>query len=254
MPAGYCTGHADSLAEKSYSKPTTYEELSAYVHQLHLSSKLLNVETIGQSAMGRNLFAMKFSSSKFGKGSIEDKNPPVCSTTWKWTIRKRRRITSRTGLLKPGNLYLFDRIDLVIVPQMNPDGSEINKRLNGNEADLNRNHLTLTEPETVALHHLFDKYLFEVTMDVHEYYPFGDTWRNSDTGIIRMSSLVPLTIRICSENIKDLANQSFLPFLKKYMADRHFTNLYIAPVDLQYKLYPSQYLWYQRWTPEFWNP
>jgi len=52
--------------------------------------------------------------------------------------QERRRIASRTGLLKPENQYLFDRIDLVIVPQMNPDGSEINKRLNGNEADLNR--------------------------------------------------------------------------------------------------------------------
>ena len=44
--------------------------------------------------------------------------------------------------------------------------------------DLNRNHLILTEPETIALHKLFDEYLFEVSMDVHEYAPYGETWKN----------------------------------------------------------------------------
>ena len=80
-------------------------------------------------------------------------------------------------LLKPENEYLFKRIDLVIVPQMNPDGSESNSRRNGNDMDLNRNHLILTEPETIGLHSLFDKYLFEVTMDVHEYFPYGEAWQ-----------------------------------------------------------------------------
>ena len=60
---------------------------------------------------------------------------------------------------------------------MNPDGAEVNKRRNGNGDELNRNHLILTEPETIALHKLFDKYLFEVTLDVHEYFPYGETWQ-----------------------------------------------------------------------------
>ncbi|MBK6344422.1 MAG: hypothetical protein IPF68_00550 [Bacteroidales bacterium] len=62
-------------------------------------------------------------------------------------------------------------MDFALIPQINPDGSEVNKRRNANDADLNRNHLILTEPETMALHNFFDKYRFEVTMDVHEYSP-----------------------------------------------------------------------------------
>ena len=217
------------LQKKSYSKPTTYEELSAYVHQLHLSSKLLNVETIGQSAMGRNLFAMKFSSSKFGKDPSKIKILLFAQQHGNEQSGKEGALLLAQELLKPGNLYLFDRIDLVIVPQMNPDGSEINKRLNGNEADLNRNHLTLTEPETVALHHLFDKYLFEVTMDVHEYFPFGDAWKKFGYRDNTDEFIGPVNNPNISENIKDLANQSFLPFLKKYMADKHFTNFIYSP-------------------------
>jgi murein tripeptide amidase MpaA len=55
------------LQKNNYSRYTSYEELTAYVHQLEKSSGLLRVETIGQSVKGRNLMAMKFSSGEFVK-------------------------------------------------------------------------------------------------------------------------------------------------------------------------------------------
>ena len=82
------------------------------------------------------------------------------------------------AILKHENQYLYDKIELVIVPQVNPDGSELNQRRNGNDVDLNRNHLILTEPEVIAVHNLFNKFEFHVTLDVHEYFPFGETWKN----------------------------------------------------------------------------
>jgi Zinc carboxypeptidase len=217
------------LQKNSYSKPTSYEELSAYVHQLDLRSKILNVEVIGQSAKGHNLYAMKFSSSEFGKDSSKIKILLFAQQHGNEQSGKEGALLLAQELLKPENQYLFDYIDLVVVPQMNPDGSEINKRLNGNEADLNRNHLTLTEPETVALHHLFDRYLFEVTMDVHEYYPFGDTWKKFGYRDNTDEFIGPVNNPNVSGNIKDLSNQSFLPFMKKYLGDRHFTSFIYSP-------------------------
>jgi len=52
---------------------------------------------------------------------------------------------------------------------MNPDGSEKGVRRNANNADLNRDHILLDQPEVRALHKLFRRYLPEVTLDVHEY-------------------------------------------------------------------------------------
>lgn len=217
------------LQKNSYSKPASYEELSAYVHQMDMSSKLLKVEVIGQSVMGRNLYAMKFSSSEFGNDTSKIKILLFAQQHGNEQSGKEGALLLAQELLKPENHYLFDRIDLVIIPQMNPDGSEGNKRLNGNEADLNRNHLILTEPETIALHHLFDKYLFEVTMDVHEYYPFGETWKKFGYRDNTDEFIGPSNNLNISQNIKYLSNQNFLPFIKKYFEYRHFTSFIYSP-------------------------
>lgn len=217
------------LEKSGYSKTTSYEELTTYLHLLDQSSGLLNVEPIGQSVQGRNLYAMKFSSGEFGKDSSKIRVLIFSQQHGNEHSGKEGALLLAEELSKSENKYLFDRIDLIIVPQMNPDGSEANKRQNGNGADLNRNHLILTEPETIALHHLFDKYLFEVSMDVHEYYPYGETWKKSGFFVNTDELIGPANNPNISENIKSVANLSFLPFMKKYLNDRHFTNFIYSP-------------------------
>lgn len=70
--------------------------------------------------------------------------------------------------LNPNHYNLTD-LNLIFLPQINPDGNERHQRRNGNNYDLNRNHVILTEPETQALHKIFNKYQPQVTLDVHEY-------------------------------------------------------------------------------------
>jgi len=217
------------LLKNNYSRCTSYEELTAFIHQLDESSGLLKVETIGQSVKGRNLYAMKFSSGEFGKDSSKIKVLLFAQQHGNEQSGKEGALLLAKELLKPENHYLFDHLDVAIVPQMNPDGSEINKRLNANKADLNRNHLVLTEPETIALHHFFDKYLFEVTMDVHEYYPYGETWKKFGCMVNSDELIGPVNNPNISGNIKELSNLSFLPFMKKYLTDQHFTNFIYSP-------------------------
>ncbi len=66
-------------------------------------------------------------------------------------------------------LTKYRNLHLILVPMVNPDGDQVFQRRNHNKVDLNRNHVILTEPETQMLHHLFEKYQPEVTLDVHEY-------------------------------------------------------------------------------------
>jgi hypothetical protein len=217
------------LEKNGYTKTTSYKELTDYVHQLDQSSELLTVEPIGQSVMGRNLYAMKFSSGEFGRDTSKIKILVFAQQHGNEQSGKEGALLLAHELLKSENQYLFKSIDLVIVPQINPDGSEGDKRLNGHEADLNRNHLILTEPETIALHRLFDRYLFDVTMDVHEYYPYGETWKKSGFHINTDELIGPANNPNVAEDIKNLSNLSFLPFMNKYLADRHFTNFIYSP-------------------------
>ena len=135
------------------------------------------MEVIGQSVEKRNLYGMLFSTQILRRIHLKSRYSFLHSSMAMNNQEKKDALLLARELLKPENKYLFDKIDLALIPQMNPDGSEKNVRQNSNEIDLNRNHLILTEPETIALHKLFNEYLFEVTMDVHEYYPYGETWQ-----------------------------------------------------------------------------
>ena len=65
--------------------------------------------------------------------------------------------------------YLKSNVALYIAPQINPDGAEKGTRRNGNNADLNRDHLILMQPETQALYAYFRTIRIDVNYDVHEY-------------------------------------------------------------------------------------
>lgn len=217
------------LADNSYLKVTSYEQLVAFVTQLDQQSKMLQLERIGQSAQGRDIFAMKFSSGEFAKDESKIKVLFFAQQHGNEQSGKEGALLLALELLKPENRYLFDKMDFVIIPQMNPDGSEINKRRNGHDMDLNRNHLILTEPETQALHRFFEKYMFDVNMDVHEYSPMGSEWEQYGYRKNASITLGATTNINISPQIRQLARKKALPFVLKYLADRNYTSFEYCP-------------------------
>ncbi len=64
---------------------------------------------------------------------------------------------------------LPEDVDLWILPMMNPDGAEAGTRVNSAGADLNRDHITLEQPETLALHQVVRRVRPDVAVDCHEF-------------------------------------------------------------------------------------
>lgn len=229
FPVVLSAQHIKSPPElKNFFEPTSYAELSTFIGSLR--SSLLNVEIIGQTVENRNIYALKFSSSAFGKDKSKVKVLIFAQQHGNEQSGKEGALLLIAELLKPENNYLFDKIDLALIPQINADGSEQNKRRNGHNTDLNRNHLILEEPELIALHNFFDKYRFEVNMDVHEYAPYySEAWKaygyrtNSDI-LIGWNT----NINIARE-IRELSADSFLPFYRNFLTERKFSNSIYAP-------------------------
>ncbi len=217
------------LEKNNYKKLTSYDELTDFVHELDQSSDLLKIEIIGKTVEGRNLYAMKFSNSKFGDDKTKIKVLIFAQQHGNEQSGKEGALLLARELLKPENRYLFDKLDFVLVPQMNPDGSEKNKRRNGNDMDLNRNHLILTEPETIALHKLFDEYLFEVSMDVHEYWPFGEEWKKNGYRRNFDETVGAITNINISDEIRKLSYNKYLPFIFDYFTKRGFSAFHYLP-------------------------
>ncbi len=230
------------LQKSDYKKITTHSDLSQFIKDVDEKSDLIKSEVIAKSVEGKELFAVYFSKDVFGKDDSKIKVLIFAQQHGNEQSGKEGALLLINELLKPENQYLFDKIDFVLVPQMNPDGSEKNQRRNGNGMDLNRNHLILTEPETIGLHNLFDQYLFEVTMDVHEYWPFGEEWkklgfrRNFDETVGAMTN-----INISNE-LRELSYKEYLPFIFEYISDKGFSVFHYlpgGPVGMDYLRYST---------------
>jgi hypothetical protein len=113
---------------------------------------------------------------------------------------------------------LLSKVELFIVPLMNPDGAELRQRRTSDGTDLNRNHLVLTSPETRALHELFFEFRPEVTLDLHEYGSFSKSW--SDSGFIKRGDvqLGMLTNLNSSPVLRKYEREAVYPFIAQRMA------------------------------------
>ena len=188
---------------------TSHAALKAELQRLAKQSQVMRLEEIGKSVLGRELFLAKFSLHhpipERGR-----KRPLV----FVYAQQHGNEPSGKEAALLlcrefAGGKHndLLRRLDVLIVPQVNPDGSEKGVRRNANNADLNRSHILLDQPETAALHRVFRRYLPEVTVDVHEYndYQRGRVWSGY--------------VRAYDEMLGALTNPNFSALLKKFAVD-----------------------------------
>lgn len=212
-----------------FARVTSWDSLAAFVRSLDHSSDLLETEVIGKSVQGRELYVLKFSSSGFGKDKRKLRVLIFAQQHGNEQSGKEAALLLAAELVKPEYQCLFDHIDLALIPQVNPDGSEVNRRRNANNKDLNRNHVILTEPETMALHRFFDRYLFEVTMDVHEYYPDSESWQKFGYRKNSEVTLGSATNLLVSERLRTLSDTGYLPFALNYLRQKGFSSFTYCP-------------------------
>ncbi len=73
-------------------------------------------------------------------------------------------------------------VDLWVMPMVNPDGAEAGTRRNAAGADLNRDHVTLFQPETQALHRVARRVKPHLAVDAHEFGRDSEEWTKSGLG------------------------------------------------------------------------
>lgn len=217
------------LEVNNYQSPTSHKQLSEFVKELDEYSDLLKVEEIGKSVEGREIFVLKFSTNQFGNDANKLRLLFFAQQHGNEQSGKEGALLLAKELLKDHNLSLFERIDLALIPQVNPDGAELNKRRNANNIDLNRNHLLLEEPEVQALHNFFNKYNFEVTLDVHEYYPYSEEWKEFGFYKRADEQLGLLTNPNVSEKIIEYSKEKVLPFVSQWLQSKSYSfNEYVV--------------------------
>jgi hypothetical protein len=166
-----------ALEESGWKELTSHVQLMAYLEQLVESSDKVRMQTIGTSVSGRPIPALFFSNDEVFASRRASK-PVVlinCQQHGNEPSGKEAALIVARRLLGE-DAGLLENLDLVLVPQVNPDGSELGQRRNAADMDLNRNHVILSEPESNALHQLFLDWMPEITLDVHEYNAVLPRW------------------------------------------------------------------------------
>ena len=109
------------------------------------------------------------------------------------------------GELKP----ILKKINVLIIPQANPYGNQLDQRQNEQDLDLNRDHVKLEAPEVKAIHRVFPLWMPEVTMDVHEK---GDDYYRVSIGCVSNANI--------HQNLQDFSRNTILAEVEKGLDER----------------------------------
>ncbi|NUQ01376.1 MAG: succinylglutamate desuccinylase/aspartoacylase family protein [Armatimonadetes bacterium] len=153
----------------SLSYNPTYSETVRFLVAAGEASELVSVATIGQSAKGRQIPVAMVHDPRVSPLEVtrilvlarQHGNEPAGTVA---VLGLLKDIMAGRGEL-PAQL---SRICLVIVPMINPDGAEANRRSNARGADLNRDWIYRKQPETQAVEYLFNLWDPHVVLDLHE--------------------------------------------------------------------------------------
>ncbi|AQQ52033.1 M14 family zinc carboxypeptidase [Planococcus lenghuensis] len=180
---------------------TTYEEMADFLQKQDAKQAHMELEVIGQSVKGRDLYLAKYIS--------DPDNPTILFLTQQHgneqlTTEGALEFIKHLGTSKTKGI--LDNVNVLIVPMLNPDGAmgDVNfslddyiakgdrhlTRYNANEEDLNRDHVAKTQPEIQALHtNVLGAFDIDYMIDLHH----QGAWSERDGELVSGSILYPTT-------------------------------------------------------------
>lgn len=185
----------------------TYEEMVSYLHKQLEKQEHMELEVIGQSMKGRDLYLVKYITNP--------ENPTILFLTQQ---HGNEQLTTEGALefikhLGTGKTKgVLDNVNILVVPMLNPDGAmgDVDfslddyvakgdrhlTRYNAVGADINRDHIDKIHPETQALHNnVLSKYDIDYMIDLHHQGAFSER----DGELVSGSILHPTTPNVDPE-------------------------------------------------------
>ncbi len=160
----------------AYGAPsfTTHDAMVDFVTGLARASAHAQLSSLGRSQLGRDIPVLHFTREGLADPeAIAALERPVI-----WLVAQQHGNEHAGGeamlvlaaALATGELApLLERLSIVIVPRINPDGAAADQRVLASGNDLNRDHLLLSQDESRALHAAMQRLPPDVVFDHHEF-------------------------------------------------------------------------------------
>lgn len=161
------------LEAASYQNLPDSAQVTVFLDELAQASLHARAVTIGYSAGGRPLTALLLSNDA---GFLwEDRSAPGKLVAMlvggqhgtEPSGTEALQALARDVVLGPRQA-LLEHLDLILVPNSNPDGRDLKRRVNGNGVNLSTDYVVLSQPESLGLVRLLNRFQPHVLLDVHE--------------------------------------------------------------------------------------
>ncbi|MEG0136985.1 MAG: M14 family zinc carboxypeptidase [Cetobacterium sp.] len=147
---------------------TTQKELLDYLGAIHTTNDNTTMNLLGPTQKGNYIPVVLLAKEKVfnrEKPTVmliaqQHGNEPMGCDVLMATVKR---------VAKGDLTYLLDRINILIMPRINPDGAKKFTRDSAERKDINADHISLSTVEARSINKIYEKYNPEVFVDIHEY-------------------------------------------------------------------------------------
>lgn len=180
-----------------YRRYTQHEEVARFLSELDALSPQLAVRVVGRSrgtgtVAAADLYLAVLTAGGAASPEALDRGKPTFLLFASQHGNEQSGKEAALALIRDlavGELQpLLERLNVLVIPQVNPYGNRVDQRHNEQDLDLNRDHLKLEAPESEAVHRVFRAWMPEVTVDAHEK---GDDYYRASFGCVSNPNVAP---------------------------------------------------------------
>ena len=158
------------LEAAGYSRISTSAEMSTFIHALAgRHPALARTESIGDSVQGRPIEVIRLTAPRAEDAAprlrvmvIGTQHGAAEPAGGEALLALARELLS--GDLRP----LLEDLDVILLPNANPDGRDLKRRSNANGININTDFVLLSQPETRLLKQAVSYYAPDAVLDSHE--------------------------------------------------------------------------------------
>ncbi len=180
-----------------YSRYTQHDEVVRFLSALSAHSRTLQVREVGRTRpvegfSAKSLLLCILTAEGVSRPEQLDRSKPTLFITAAKHGSEQSAKEAALLILRDfavGELKsLLEKVNLLIMPMVNPWGNYFDRRVNEIGLDMNRDHIKMESEGVQAIHRVFRAWMPEVTLDVHEQ---GDKYYRISMGCVSNLNVDP---------------------------------------------------------------
>ena len=222
------------LEDSGHQEFTSHEGMVRYLIELQAVAPDMALDAYGKTVQGRDLLVATFSRPRVNSAlEAHASGRPIVLLAanahgYNYLIRESLLLLSRE-LGTPGTELnrLLDHVVVLVVPSLNPDGVELDTRPNAAGSDLNRDYMSLDQPESAAfVGRLLNGWAPHLYVDGH------------DGGAVQYGGAYPYSLHFQSSGLAGadpsltaLADREIFPLIQRNFQEQGLEAFYWARGD-----------------------